>query len=85
MIPNLAEVGDHRPEILPAKSPKSSLYLTGDPTLDAGLCRGWQNDEAIEFFTSQVVGVLAFLRRRSGVRRYAQQVLGSGDPVLAIW
>ena len=48
------------------------VYLAGDPTFDAGLGRGRQHDEAIEFSACTVIGVLAFLRSCSGVGRHAQ-------------
>jgi hypothetical protein len=51
--------------------PSLSLYLTGDAALDAGLCHRRQDDEAIEFFSGQVVGILAFLWGGGGVRRHA--------------
>ena len=74
------------------KSPKSStkhtgcvglsLYLAGDATLDAGLRRGWQHDKAVEFFTGQVVGTLAFLWRCGGIRCHPQEALSARNPLL---
>src|SRR3974390_261856 len=73
------------PQPAPAdKRPKSPLYLTGDSPLDAGLRGGGQHDEAIEFFTGSVVGILPLLRSRSRGRRHPQQALRAGDPLLVV-